>query len=61
MDGYNFALKKLKKGMCVKCLVANSVGPDNHDDGLRDACQDFSRFYYNKQKKDCTKIMTCKH
>ncbi len=60
MDGYQFGWKKLNGSVCVICLVAGSVGPDNHDEGLRDAYQDFKRFYFKKLKQNCNKAKFCK-
>lgn len=60
MTGYNFALENLNKKICIRCLVSGSVGPDNHDEGLRDACSDFTRFYSKKVKQNCKEQQVCK-
>lgn len=60
IEGYNFALIKLSNDVCIRCLVSTSVGPDNHDEGLRDACGHFERFYHKKLKPICDKNMFCK-
>ena len=60
VDGYNFAIDKLSNNVCIRCLVSSSAGPDNHDEGLRDACKDFEDHYSKKLKPICDKTMFCK-
>jgi len=59
-DGYNFAVDKLSNNVCIRCLVSGSVGPDNHDEGLRDACKNFGDNYPEKLKSNCDKTLICK-